>query len=346
MPSRKELVRCVCRVCQKVTLTRPSQVKVYCSKECMRRERGVEKKTYNCPACGKEFQDYACKNPIYCSRACKHSQHGAKLQARGGHEFVDMRSTRTCEQCGKDYQPKTRLQRLCSRQCTGASLSGSAKGTANLPRKEKRPAQSSIPRSCQVCKREFFARGRQKTCSRRCGRVVGDQGAFSYGNKGFREDIQLHVKSSLEADFVRVYRKLGYTVTYEPRAFLTADGRSYRPDFWVEELQTFFELKGWIRDSEVVKLNLSAVEAEGQNIKLLMQSQFLDFVKSREDLKSLKLELLEEGPFKGFKKEDKTCPICGVVFKNPIIRSKTTCSRSCANRLRKKQADAVGKKYA
>jgi hypothetical protein len=175
--------------------------------------------------------------------------------------------------------------------------------------------------------------------------VMGDKGAFSYGNKGFREDIQLHVKSSLEADFVRVYRKMGYTVTYEPQAFLTEDGRSYRPDFWIEEMQTFVELKGWIRDRNVLNLNFAAVESTGKKIKLLMQKDFLEFVETRDDLRELKLELKEGGPFKGFKKEDKVCPVCGIVFKNPIIRSKTTCGRSCANRMRKIQADASGRKH-
>ena len=56
-------------------------------------------------------------------------------------------------------------------------------------------------------------------------------------------------RSKLEAKYARAFDILGIAWTYEDRNFMFDDGTCYAPDFYMPEIDTFFEVKGVI-DSE------------------------------------------------------------------------------------------------
>jgi len=69
---------------------------------------------------------------------------------------------------------------------------------------------------------------------------------------GFREDLGHRVRSSWEANFARILNLLEISYEYEPvRFLLPATGnepsRVYIPDFFLEELNIYLEVKGCIR---------------------------------------------------------------------------------------------------
>lgn len=71
-----------------------------------------------------------------------------------------------------------------------------------------------------------------------------------FGKTGYRKDLGLFLKSRWEANVMRVYKFLGYTIKYEPKSFRLSTGATYRPDFYVLELDIWIEVKGrWIADA-------------------------------------------------------------------------------------------------
>lgn len=70
------------------------------------------------------------------------------------------------------------------------------------------------------------------------------------GKAFVREDLGLFLKSTWEANILRVFRSLGLNVDYEPRYFSLSGGRTYRPDFFIHETGEFVEVKGfWTEDA-------------------------------------------------------------------------------------------------
>ena len=64
-----------------------------------------------------------------------------------------------------------------------------------------------------------------------------------YGKGGFREDLNIYLRSRWEANFARYLKFLKQDFTYESETFLLSDGRTYTPDFKVGE--KYYEVKGW-----------------------------------------------------------------------------------------------------
>jgi hypothetical protein len=63
-------------------------------------------------------------------------------------------------------------------------------------------------------------------------------------------------RSSYEIAFVEQYLEPnGLTWDYEPKTFCF-ENTSYTPDFWIDELQTFVEVKGWFPAANASKIAL------------------------------------------------------------------------------------------
>ncbi len=72
-----------------------------------------------------------------------------------------------------------------------------------------------------------------------------------FGKCGYRQDIGIFVRSRWEANVYRIYKYLGYEIEYEPKSFKLSDGRTYRPDFYIKELNLWIEVKGrWLKDAK------------------------------------------------------------------------------------------------
>ena len=87
-----------------------------------------------------------------------------------------------------------------------------------------------------------------------------------YGKKsphrkgGFRNDLEHYVRSNWEADFARVLKLHNVSYEYEPRTFTlrreNGELLSYTPDFYTPDNNTFYEIKGWMRDLDAEKIGL------------------------------------------------------------------------------------------
>lgn len=81
--------------------------------------------------------------------------------------------------------------------------------------------------------------------------------AFQYTKTGFREDIGMNVRSSWEANFVRVLNIYKIDFKFEPTVFafpIKRGTKGYTPDFFFTRDQDWVEIKGYLDDKSKVKL--------------------------------------------------------------------------------------------
>ena len=70
----------------------------------------------------------------------------------------------------------------------------------------------------------------------------------------------IEFRSKLEAKYAQAFDRLGIVWEYEGHGFRFDDGTSYCPDFYMPEIETYFEVKGVMDDASAKKLRLLANE--------------------------------------------------------------------------------------
>jgi hypothetical protein len=81
--------------------------------------------------------------------------------------------------------------------------------------------------------------------------------AYQYTKTGFRKDIQLNVRSSWEANFVRILNIYKIEFKFEPTVFsfpIKRGTKGYTPDFFLERNGEWVEIKGYLDDKSKIKL--------------------------------------------------------------------------------------------
>jgi len=118
---------------------------------------------------------------------------------------------------------------------------------------------------------------------------------------GFRKDLDLYVRSAMEANILRYYKFIKVKYVYEPREFeffkIKRGNRFYKPDVYLPEQDKFIEIKGWLRSGDQTKLRrfkkyypeefaklefvipdkYSRSKANGEMIKFLCDGLGIDF---------------------------------------------------------------------
>lgn len=197
----------------------------YCSNKCKMAKLiehiGIIK---TCAFCNTNFTTLACKKTsTYCSRGCQYQAH----RARKTPDRVVF-----CLHCNKEMHLRTgRIARFCSKACYNQS--------------------TKFVDECKICKNPFEnyrSTKAKKFCSRDCANAALSTGAtkvYIRGRTGYRIDLgwELYFKSSLEADFARLMKWLGYSFFYEKTTFQLGT-HYYTPDFYIPELNLYVELKG------------------------------------------------------------------------------------------------------
>lgn len=232
---RKNILVKVCQKCGNEFLSR-TKTQRYCSNACAHGEG--KKKDCICLNCGKQFTTKATKVGKYCSEWCrKHTKHTWTT----GSTQTD---TLVCKRCDKEFHPKRALQKYCSPRCST-------------------PNATIYIKTCEVCE-ETYETNRETSvvCSNSCGarrRVGKIKRSATVSQHGYREDIGHPVRSSWEANVARWLVAKGYTYQYEQQTFHYKDF-SYTPDFYINELDLYLEVKGVWREREVLKTNVFAQE--------------------------------------------------------------------------------------
>lgn len=81
--------------------------------------------------------------------------------------------------------------------------------------------------------------------------------AYRYTRTGFRKDIGLNVRSSWEANFVRVLNIYKIDFDFEPTVFafpIKRGTKAYTPDFFLGNNSDWIEVKGYLDDKSKIKL--------------------------------------------------------------------------------------------
>lgn len=103
----------------------------------------------------------------------------------------------------------------------------------------------------------------------------------TYTNAGYREDLGHYVRSSWEADLARVFRHLGWVYQYEPRTFELIDEQgvpsTYTPDFYVPELDQWYEVKGWMDAVSARKIALFRAQYPEHDLVIVDKTLFAEF---------------------------------------------------------------------
>lgn len=79
---------------------------------------------------------------------------------------------------------------------------------------------------------------------------------YTSAKGGYRADIGLYVRSGWEANFARILNYVGKRWLYEPTSFALSETLSYTPDFYVEDDDTYYELKGRMNERSTEQLRL------------------------------------------------------------------------------------------
>lgn len=81
--------------------------------------------------------------------------------------------------------------------------------------------------------------------------------AYKHTKTGFREDIQLNVRSNWEANFVRILNAYKIKFEFEPTVFafpIKRGTKGYTPDFYLTKSDEWVEIKGYLDDKSKIKL--------------------------------------------------------------------------------------------
>lgn len=81
--------------------------------------------------------------------------------------------------------------------------------------------------------------------------------AYQYTKTGYRKDIGINVRSSWEANFIRVLNIYKIKFQFEPTVFsfpIKRGTKGYTPDFLLTETDDWIEIKGYLDDKSKVKL--------------------------------------------------------------------------------------------
>jgi DNA polymerase III alpha subunit len=101
-----------------------------------------------------------------------------------------------------------------------------------------------------------------------------------HGKRGFRKDLGHFVRSSWEADFARILKLYNLDYQYEPKTFpLTRENGeiiNYTPDFYVPSKNTFYEIKGFLRDPDKEKIELFEKQYPQYNFILVNNTLFAE----------------------------------------------------------------------
>lgn len=212
-----------------------------------------------CKHCGIEFKRD--RERFYCSHVCwglahkglKRSEYikNRKIFKRGKWKTI-------CKVCGKIFistnsQRKWNTQIYCSSYCHG----------------------NRYQHVCVLCGKEFWGQRKQKFCSYACSSRSNKRPMFK-----LYADLGIKMRSSWEANILRIFNYLGFHVDYEKFVFSLSNGTSYIPDFYINDTDEFVEVKGgWWNAKSKEKFDLFKEEYPGISIELIGPSKYWEYVK-------------------------------------------------------------------
>ena len=84
-------------------------------------------------------------------------------------------------------------------------------------------------------------------------------------------------RSTWEAAFAKYLDDKNLQWAYEAHAWLLSDGSAYIPDFWVPQLDAYFEVKGWTSEESARKLALFRDEYPQIDLRIVDRDAFKEY---------------------------------------------------------------------
>jgi hypothetical protein len=85
----------------------------------------------------------------------------------------------------------------------------------------------------------------------------GRGNAYRHTKSGFREDLNLNLRSNWEANTARIMNLYKIKFEFEPKVFnfpIKRGTKSYTPDFFLSESEEWMEIKGYLDDKSKLKI--------------------------------------------------------------------------------------------
>jgi len=200
----------------------------------------------NCIDCGKKVSTSKTKR----CRLCAGKQLSKKMTGKNNHFWKDGRSLKEyyCKDCGKKISIGCALYGSCL--CMKCSRKGN-----NLGRRLSLTVKRKISKALK---------GRFK------GKKSSGYGKIKHAKWG--EYKKIWMRSSWEILFAKYLDKNKIKWQYEPKPF-DLGNTTYTPDFYLPELNKYFEIKGWWRDDAKEKFRLFKRKYSKINIKLIRKKE-------------------------------------------------------------------------
>jgi len=111
-----------------------------------------------------------------------------------------------------------------------------------------------------------------------------------FGKTGHRKDLGIFVRSTWEANMIRIFNCMGLHVQYEPQSFRLSNGKTYRPDFYIHETEELIEVKGrWIGDARE-RVDLFQKEYPDLPFEVIGPDKYYQYIREFADM-NLNLEI-------------------------------------------------------
>lgn len=220
----------------------------------------VERRLKTCLRCGCEYSDITQRSVgKCCSSTCSSALMAAKRHANGTYVRTEEQNRKTAESCKRTYaehgvSPETRAKlRVANLAARAAGKFDHVNGENHWTKRPEAKAQLSVINKGRVF--STVARQHMSIGARKRIRTKRET-HYTSAHGGYRSDIGIYVRSGWEANFARILMHLGKRWSYEPRSFVLTDTMSYTPDFYVEDDNTYYELKGRMNERSIEQLHL------------------------------------------------------------------------------------------
>lgn len=259
-----------CEICNKdFEVIYKKRLQKTCNKQCAYKLRKKNKNTSpaqqkKCNICNKEFLDKTkLKQQIEC-KSCSLKKGVKTRKINGSYERSEEQNKKLSATLKRQYDNDERklskevLEKL-SKGLKERWASGEMKNKSQETCLKKygvdhwtKTSQARIKLS-NARKGFKFSKEVRNNMSKSAAKRIKKYKIYSFGNGGFREDIDLYVRSNWEANFARILEYNKIIFQYEPDTFEISGGITYTPDFKVGNI--YFEIKGYMDSRSEEKIS-------------------------------------------------------------------------------------------
>lgn len=250
-----------CQICNnEFEVIYEKRLRKTCSKQCAYKLRKKNKNTSipqqkKCNICNEEFLDKTKLKQQKECKTCKLKKGVRTRKKNGSYKRTEEQNRKLSETLKRQYAngerkfSKEALEKLskglAERWASGEMKNKSQETCLKKYGVDHWTKASQVKIKLSNARRGFkFSKEVRRNMSKAAAKRIKKYKIYSFGNGGFREDINLYVRSNWEANFARVlvYNKIKFQ--YEPDTFEISGGLTYTPDFKIGNV--YFEIKGYM----------------------------------------------------------------------------------------------------